>query len=168
MVNFVENPAKSVLCVGHISQSRYEDVTSMARYRTSLRSLYRTLSSEGIDTYLHIRWDLFDTVSASLLQTLKTELIADFRLPYVYLMGIFGNNAPFVETPPYMAYFDESIFPQSDDVQLTEDGLIHDVLKNVHTVLFDSADGDPFVEAILDRASRQNKRLLDVNLSPME
>lgn len=74
MVNFVENPAKSVLCVGHISQSRYEDVTSMARYRTNLRSLYRTLSSEGIDTYLHVRWSLFDTVSASLLQRSKRNL----------------------------------------------------------------------------------------------
>ena len=27
MVNFVENPAKSVLCVGHISQSRYEKLS---------------------------------------------------------------------------------------------------------------------------------------------
>lgn len=168
MMHLVESPAKSVLCVGHISRSRYEDTAIQEHYRTHLRTLYRTLSSEGIDTYLHIRWDLFDTVSASLLQTLKTELIADFRLPYVYLMGIFGDNAPFVETPPYMAYFDEAMFPQSDDAQLTENGLIHDVLKNVHTVLFDNADGDLFVEAILDRASRQNKRLLDVNLSPME
>ena len=163
MVNFVENPAKSVLCVGHISQSRYEDVTSMARYRTNLRSLYRTLSSEGIDTYLHVRWSLCDTVSASLLQAFKTELIADFRLPYIYLMGIFSNNAPFVETPPYTEYFDEAMFPQSDDDQLTENRLLCNVLKSVHTVLFDHTGVDPFVEAILNRASRQNKRLLDLN-----
>ena len=94
MVNFVENPAKSVLCVGHISQSRY---------------------------------------------------------------------APFVETPPYTEYFDEAMFPQSDDDQLTENRLLCNVLKSVHTVLFDHTGVDPFVEAILNRASRQNKRLLDLN-----
>lgn len=168
MMHLVENPAKSVLCVGHISRSRYEDAAAMAHYRTRLRTLYRSLSSEGIDTYLHVRWDLFDTVSASLLWTVKAELIADYRLPYVFLMGVFGNDAPLVETPPYTEYFDEVMFPQNDDARLTEDGLLHNVLNNVHTVLFDNADDDPFVRAILGRASRQNKRLLDVNLSPTE
>lgn len=168
MLRLVENPGKSVLCVGSIARSRYEDAAFLERYRTRLHSHYRTLSFEGFDTYLHVRWDLFDAVSASLLQSVKAELIADYRLPYIYLMGIFSNDAPFVETPPYMEYFDEAMFPQNDDARLTEDGLLHDVLRNVHTVLFDHADGDPFVDAILGRASRQNKRLLDANLSPME
>ena len=168
MMHLVENPAKSVLCVGHISRNRYEDAALQKYYHTRLRTLYRSLSSEGIDTYLHVRWDLFDTVSASLLRTVKAELIADYRLPYIFLMGVFDNGAPLVETPPYMEYFDEVMFPQNDDARLTEDGLLHDVLRNVHTVLFDHADDDPFVEAILGRASRRRKRLLDVNLSPME
>ena len=36
-------------------------------------------------------------------------------------------------------------------------------MKSFHTVLFDHTGVDPFVEAILNRASRQNKRLLDLN-----
>lgn len=162
MLNLVEHPGKSVLCIGRIPQDRYENMALTESYRVRLRAIYRELSSESFNTYIHLNWDFFDIVSAGLLQTIRTELIAGYCLPYVYQMGVFGNMGAFYETPPYTRYLDDVLYPQNDDAHLTAGALLSDVLANVSLVLCDNPEGDPFVRRVISHAWRRNKRVLDI------
>lgn len=162
MLNLVEEPGKSVLCVGHIGRDRYEDAAWLASYRIRLYAHYRRLSSEGFHTYLFLNRDLFDLVSSGALHRIKAELVCDYRLPFVFLMGVFGRDSIICEAPPRDWHFDESLYPQEDDAHLAASALLDDVLENVSAILFDDTDGDPHVRRIVARARRCGKRLLEV------
>ncbi|WP_141417681.1 hypothetical protein [Alistipes onderdonkii] len=166
MLRLIEDPDKSALCIGHISQGRYEAMKSAPdvwhRYRCRFGSLFRDLAAEGIDTYLYSSWDFFDIVSADVLQKIKSDLIANFGCRYVYSMGVFETSRPILQTPLCTDYFDEIIVPQQDDSRLTRNILFRDLLSNVSTVVYDNAEHDPFVQSVLDHARQRNKRLLEV------
>jgi hypothetical protein len=169
MCQFVENPERSVLCIGHISRQRLGDATTslvplVKRYEERLRLLYRSLAAEGYDTYIFTSWDRFDILAAMDLLKNKPGMIADYGLEYVYSMGIFEASRPFAPTPPpYMDYLDEVIVPQEDDDSLTTEELFNTILSEVSVVLYDNADHDSFVRAILDKAVSLGKRIIDIN-----
>ena len=166
MLRLVEDPDKSALCIGHISRGEYEAMKSAPdvwyRYRCRFGSFFRDLAAEGIDTYLYPSWDFFDIVSADVLQKIKSDLITNFGCRYVYSMGVFETSRPILQTPLCTDYFDEIIVPQQDDSRLTRNIVFRDLLSNVSTVVYDNAEGDPFVQSVLDHARQRNKRLLEV------
>jgi hypothetical protein len=133
-------------------------------YEQRLRLLYRTLAAKGYDTYIFTSWDRFDILAAMDLFKNKPGMIADYGLEYVYSMGIFEASRPFAPTPPpYMDYLDEVIVPQEDDDSLTTEELFNTILSEVSVVLYDNADHDPFVRAIIDKAVSLGKRMIDID-----
>lgn len=166
MLHLVEDSNKSVLCVGYISRDKYDAMKSSPdrwhAYRQRLRSLFRDLTREGFNTYLYPSWGLFDLVSAGVLRDTKAELLRDFDGRYVYSMGVFECSRPMLTTPPCPDYLDDILLPQCDDVRLTRNIVFRDLLSNVSTVMYDNAEGDPFIQSVLDHARQRGKRLLDI------
>jgi hypothetical protein len=167
MCRFVENPRRSVLCVGHIGEERYGSMASagtpLKRYRERLRSLYHTLAAEGHDTYLFTTWGRFEALSAGTLQITKPELIKAYGLKYVFSMGVFDTRRPLTGLSPAADYLDEVLLPLEDDNDLTTEELFATVLSEVSAVIYDNNDHDPFVHATVVKAFALGKRMVDVN-----
>ena len=170
MSTYVENPEKSVLCIGHLSKERTSDSTTSFEklvkwYKERLRFLFRSLSVEGYDTYIVTSWDRFTGLATFNLKKNKPEMIADYGLAFVYIMGIFEHSRPYSTMLSRSKYIDEVLVPQEDDKFLTMDDVFDAILDDVTVVLFDNDDHDPFVQSILDKAVSMGKRMIDINSS---
>lgn len=167
MSKYVINPGRSVLCIGHICEERYKRMISngvlLELYKERLRYLYRSLSVERYDTYIHTAWSRFEIISAGMLQIAKPEILNDFSHKYLYSMAILEQSRPFWETTPHFNYFDDVLIPQDDTSDLTADDVFNDILSNVSVVLYDNDDHDPFVQFVLNKAHQSNMRMLDIN-----
>lgn len=163
MNRFVENPPKSVLCVGHISPKRHvwEEM-----YNERLLTIYRHLSSQGFNTYLITEWNKFTALAMQCLKRNKPDLIRDYGLEFVYSMGIFDVDRSAMPEPSYHDVLDEVLVPQEDDDSLTSDEVLDTVLSEVSVVLFDNQDDDSFISSILYKARALGKRMIDVNSHP--
>lgn len=171
MRKFVERPDKSVLCVGHISEERHKYMisfkTPLETYQDKLRLLYRSLSAEGYNTYIHTAWGIFEVISAGMLQIAKPGIIQDLGSDMVYSLAVFETGRTFLNTPPYANYFDGILTPQQDEACITTDDIFNDVLSNVSVVLYDNDECDPFIQAVLEKALYLGKRLVNINAAAL-
>ncbi len=170
MLQFVEDPQRSVLCVGYIGQKRIRWFYSlrplkklMDFYRKRLGELYRNLSSEGYDTYVHMTWSRFDIIASEIRDENEQEMIAEYGLRFIYPMAVFLLCRPPIDNPSYFVYFDGVVVPQEDDPFLTTDEVVDAVLSQVSVVLYDNKDNHPFVQSVLDKAVSLGKRMIDIN-----
>lgn len=167
MSRFVDNPKRTVLCVGYIGDDRYERMKrqgiSFEQYKERLRFLYRILAIEGYATYIYTTWGNFELMAASMLQLSASDILKDIGHQQIYSLAVFDDNRSILETPPHFNYFNEVIVPQDDDGCLTADDVFDDILSNVSVVLYDNDDRDPVVQSILGKAFVLNKRMININ-----
>ena len=167
MQKFVEHLDRSVLCVGYISEERYQCMTTdtmfLELYKNRMQSIYHNLAADGYNTFIFTAWNIFEMIAAGMLQIAKPEICQQYGRDMVYSMAIFETSREFRESPPYHNYFDEVLLPQQDNDYITTAELFSDILSNVSVVLFDNKDGDPFIESILHTARKENKKMLDIS-----
>lgn len=139
------------------------DASAIEKYQEQLRLLYRSLAVEGYTTFIHTAWDVFETISAGMLQITKPGIIEDYGCSLIYSMAIFETSRTFLRKPPYNNYFDEVLTPQEDEAGIKTDTIFTDILSNVSVVMFDNEEHDSFVQDILEQALLRGKRMININ-----